>query len=158
MLVLGDLSLRRRRREAALLFPESWWHLTMWGSRPSHFMVIPNTKRHPHNTKTYQIPISEVIIGLPRPYHNIIKNAIRTAGWYLQENKNFSVVILKKFGGGYTEVSVECTHSGIRNSSWTPTVIRQRSRRKAGWDWQENKTFVSRYTEVSVERMNLFPK
>ena len=64
------LSLRRRTREAALLFPEPWWHLTMWGSRPSHFMIIPNTKRHPNNTKTDQLPISEVITGLPRPYHN----------------------------------------------------------------------------------------
>ena len=67
---LLNLSLRRRRRESALLFPESWWHLTMWGSRPSHFMIIPNTKRHPNNTKTDQLPISEVITGLPRPYRN----------------------------------------------------------------------------------------
>ena len=34
------------------------------------FMVIPNTKRHSNNTKTDQLPISEVITGLPRPYHN----------------------------------------------------------------------------------------
>ena len=58
------------------------------GSRPSRFMIIPNTKRHPNNTKTDQLlkgqwlpaspfktnlttlPISEVITGLPRPYHN----------------------------------------------------------------------------------------
>ena len=33
-------------------------------------MIIPNTKRHPNNTKTDQLPISEVITGLPRPYHN----------------------------------------------------------------------------------------
>ena len=38
--------LRRRSREAALLFPESWWHLTMRGSRPSLSVIIPNTKRH----------------------------------------------------------------------------------------------------------------
>ena len=62
--------LRRRRREAALLFPESWWILGMWGSPPSHFMIIPNTKRHPNNTKTDQLHISEVITGFPRPYHN----------------------------------------------------------------------------------------
>ena len=44
----------------------------MWGSRPSHLMVILNTKRHPIDTKTDQLlPISEVITGLPRPYHNI---------------------------------------------------------------------------------------
>ena len=67
---LLTLELRRRSREAALLFPESWWHLTMWGSRPSLFMIIPNTKRHPNNTKTDQLPISEVITALPRPYHN----------------------------------------------------------------------------------------
>ena len=42
----------------------------MWGSRPSHFMRIPNTKRHHNNTKTDQLPISEVITGLPSPYHN----------------------------------------------------------------------------------------
>ena len=58
---LLTLGLRRRKREAALLFPESWWHLKMWGSRPSHFMIIPNTKRHPNNIKTDQLPISEVI-------------------------------------------------------------------------------------------------
>ena len=41
------------------------------GSRPSRFMIIPNTERHPDNTKTDQLPISELITGLPRPYHNI---------------------------------------------------------------------------------------
>ena len=35
------------------------------------FMIIPNTKRHPSNMKTDQLPISEVITGLPRPYHHI---------------------------------------------------------------------------------------
>ena len=64
---------RRRRREAAIFFPESWWHLTMWGSRLSHFMMIPNTKRRLNNTKTDQLPISEVITGLPRPCHNTIQ-------------------------------------------------------------------------------------
>ena len=39
------------------------------GSRLS-FMIVPNTKRHPNNTKTDQLPIFEVITGLPRPYHN----------------------------------------------------------------------------------------
>ena len=34
------------------------------------FMIIPNTKRHPNNTKTDQLSISEVITGLSRPYHN----------------------------------------------------------------------------------------
>ena len=44
-LVHGGYSLwpRRRSRETALLFSESWWHLTMWDSRPSLFMIIPNT-------------------------------------------------------------------------------------------------------------------
>ena len=74
LLLLGDrlltLYLRRRRREAALLYPESWWHLTMWGSHPSHFKIIPNTKRQPNNSKTDQLPISKVIAGLPRPYNN----------------------------------------------------------------------------------------
>ena len=40
------------------------------GSRPSHLMIIPNTKRHPNNTKTVQLPIFKVTTGLPRPYHN----------------------------------------------------------------------------------------
>ena len=44
---LLTLDLWRHSREAALLFPESWWHLTMRGSRPSLFMMISNTKRHP---------------------------------------------------------------------------------------------------------------
>ena len=30
------------------------------------FMIIPNTKRHPNNTKTDQLPISEVITGQGR--------------------------------------------------------------------------------------------
>ena len=34
-------------------------------------MIIPNTKRHPNNTKTDQLPVFDVITGLPRPYHNI---------------------------------------------------------------------------------------
>ena len=34
------------------------------------FMIIPNTKRHPSNMKTDLVPISEVITGLPRPYHH----------------------------------------------------------------------------------------
>ena len=36
----------------------------MRGSRPSLFMIIPNTTRHPNNTKTDQLRISEVITGL----------------------------------------------------------------------------------------------
>ena len=40
------------------------------GSRPSYVMIIPNTKRHPNNTKTDQLPILGVVTGLPRPYHN----------------------------------------------------------------------------------------
>ena len=56
-LVLGDysllLSLRRPIRETAWLIPpEPWWHLRMWDSRPSQFMIIPNTRSHPNNTKT----------------------------------------------------------------------------------------------------------
>ena len=35
------------------------------GSRPFLFMITPNTKRHPNSTKTDQLPISEVITGLP---------------------------------------------------------------------------------------------
>ena len=34
------------------------------------FYDNPEYKRHPNNTKTDQIPISEVITGLPRPYHH----------------------------------------------------------------------------------------
>ena len=48
----------------------------MW-ALASRFMIIPNTKRHPNNTKTDQLPISEVITGLPRPYHN-------TMSWMLE--------------------------------------------------------------------------
>ena len=66
---LLTLDLWRHSREAALLFPESWWHPTMRDSRPSLFMIIPNTKGHPNTTKTDQFPISEVITGLPRPCH-----------------------------------------------------------------------------------------
>ena len=37
-------------------------------------MTISSTKRHPNNTKTDQLPIFEVITGLPRPYHNTSGN------------------------------------------------------------------------------------
>ena len=53
------------------------------------FMIIPNTKRHPKNTKTDQLPISEVIIGLPRPYHNTSAPWWATYAeiWEIQENR-----------------------------------------------------------------------
>ena len=65
---LLTFDLRRRSREAALLIPESWWHLTMRLS-PVSFYDNPKYKRHPY-TKTDQLRISEVITGLPRPYHH----------------------------------------------------------------------------------------
>ena len=40
------------------------------GSRPSHFMIIPNTKRHPNNGKTDESSIFRAITGRPRLYHN----------------------------------------------------------------------------------------
>ena len=78
----------RRSREAALLFPESWLHLTMRGSNPSLFMIIPNSKRHPNNTKTDQLPISEVITGLPRPYHNAMPSQTNTPTYTHQGGNN----------------------------------------------------------------------
>ena len=45
----------------------------MRGSRGSLLMIIPNTKRHPSNMKTDQLPISDVITGLPRPYHHMME-------------------------------------------------------------------------------------
>ena len=33
-------------------------------------MNIPKTKRCPNNLETDQLPIFEVMTGLPRPYHN----------------------------------------------------------------------------------------
>ena len=35
------------------------------------FYDNPEYKRHPNYTKTDQLPISEVITGLSRPYHHI---------------------------------------------------------------------------------------
>ena len=43
---------------------------------PSHFMIIPNTERHPNHTKTDQFTISEVSTGLPRPDHNTTVRAL----------------------------------------------------------------------------------
>ena len=65
-----SISKLRSRREAALLFPQVVMTSEQEGSRSSHPMIIPNTKRHPNNTKTDQLPIFGVITGLPRPYHN----------------------------------------------------------------------------------------
>ena len=36
------------------------------------FYDNPEYKRHPNYTKTDRLPISEVITGLPRPYHHIL--------------------------------------------------------------------------------------
>ena len=63
-----------RRREAALLFLRVVMTSDWKGSRPSHLMIIPNTKRHPNNSKTDQLPTTyfEVTTGLQRPYHNTL--------------------------------------------------------------------------------------
>ena len=47
----------------------SYTHLTLWGSRLSHFMIIPNTKRNPNKYENGPLAISEVITGLPRQNH-----------------------------------------------------------------------------------------
>ena len=59
--------------EKQLYYSQSRDGIRRRGSRPSLFMIIPNTKRHPNNTKTDQLPISEVITGRPRPYHHTIR-------------------------------------------------------------------------------------
>ena len=41
------------------------------GLSPVPFYDNLEYKRHPNNTKTDQLPISGVITGLPRPYHNM---------------------------------------------------------------------------------------
>ena len=41
-----------------------------WGSRPPHFMIIPNKKYRPNNTKTDKLPILGVINRLPTLYLN----------------------------------------------------------------------------------------
>ena len=47
----------RSRGESALLIPRSWW-LNEWkGSRRSHLMIVPNTKRHSNNANTDQLPM-----------------------------------------------------------------------------------------------------
>ena len=35
-----------------------------WGSLPSHIMIIPNTKRHPTNTKRIDFPVAEVTVSV----------------------------------------------------------------------------------------------
>ena len=56
-LVLLTFLKLRRRKEASLLFPRVVMTSDWKGSRPSHLMIIPNTKRHLNNTKTDQLPI-----------------------------------------------------------------------------------------------------
>ena len=51
------------------------------GLSPVPFYDNPEYKRHPNNTKTDQLPISEVITGLPRPYHNTIPQT--QLFWYI---------------------------------------------------------------------------
>ena len=43
-------------RASGLLFPRVMMTSEWEGSRSSHLMIIPNTKRHPDNTKTDQLP------------------------------------------------------------------------------------------------------
>ena len=73
LLVLGDYSLwtSEDAGEKQIYYSQSRMASDDVGSSLSRFMIVPNTKRHPHNTKTDQLPISEVTTGLPRPYHNI---------------------------------------------------------------------------------------
>ena len=71
-LVHGGYSLwpRRRSRDTALYYSQSRDGIWRCGSRPSLFYDNPEYKRHPNYTKTDQLLISEVITGLPRPYHH----------------------------------------------------------------------------------------
>ena len=70
-LVLGATYFRSSKvGEAAVFFPQVVMTSEQEGSRSSHPMIVPNTKRNPNNTKTDQWPILGVFTGLPRPYHN----------------------------------------------------------------------------------------
>ena len=42
------------------------------------FYDNPEYKRHPNYTKTDQNPLSEVITGLPRPYHHMYTMLVKT--------------------------------------------------------------------------------
>ena len=42
------------------------------------FYDNPEYKRHPNYMKTDQLPISEVITGLPRPYHHTNQPKVQT--------------------------------------------------------------------------------
>ena len=85
------------------------------GSRPSHLMIIPNTKRHPNNTKTDQLlPIFRgVITGLPRPYHNTLSRffAMDTR-CALSESKKYT-----KYNNNTDRY--HDTHSYIYDSVWS---------------------------------------
>ena len=69
-LVLLTFTKLRSKREAGLLFSRVVITSKGKGSRSYHLIIIRNTKRHPNNTKTDQLPIFDVISGLLRPYHN----------------------------------------------------------------------------------------
>ena len=62
----------RRKRETALSFPESRWYLTVRGLSLVSFLDYPKyktpSKQYENEPITYLC--SEVITGLPRPYHN----------------------------------------------------------------------------------------
>ena len=47
----------RRRKEAASLFPSVVMASEGRGSRRFHLMIVPNTKRHPNDANTDQLPI-----------------------------------------------------------------------------------------------------
>ena len=56
-LVLLTFLKLRSRREAAFNTPRVVMTSEWEGSRPSHLMIIPNTKGHPNNMKTDELPV-----------------------------------------------------------------------------------------------------
>ena len=68
----------------------------MRGSRTSLFMIIPNTKRHANNTKTDQLPISEVITGLPRPYHHTVSLCLLFSFYGLYTTADFTCLLSRR--------------------------------------------------------------
>ena len=94
-------------------------------------MIIPNTKRHPNNTKTDQLPISEVITGLPRPvtvYRLPIRLPAKSAlTWPVVELVAYKpsqyalVVLLRRRTRIY--VQQYCTVNSLRSSKFHQFII-----------------------------------
>ena len=60
------------------------------------FYDNPEYKRHPNYTKTDQLPISEVITGLPRPYHHTSDRTVKISKYPMSNFPKYPNIQISK--------------------------------------------------------------